>query len=80
MRDAIIGAGKNSIMVSFIFVLLVKYNWNDQVKEGEIGGVCKRHGENRNAYRFQWDNQKERNHWENLDVYGRLILKWILDK
>jgi hypothetical protein len=27
-----------------------------------------------------WGNLKERNHWNNLDLYGRIILKWTLKK
>jgi hypothetical protein len=27
-----------------------------------------------------WANQKERDHWKDLDVGGRVILKWIIDK
>jgi hypothetical protein len=27
-----------------------------------------------------WDSQKEREHKEELDVAGRCILKWILEK
>jgi hypothetical protein len=29
---------------------------------------------------FWWESQKERDHWEDLDVGGRIILEWILDK
>jgi superfamily II DNA/RNA helicase len=27
---------------------------------------------------FCWESQKERDHWEDLDVGGRVTLKWIL--
>jgi hypothetical protein len=27
-----------------------------------------------------WESQKERDHWEDLDVGGWIILKWILDR
>jgi hypothetical protein len=30
--------------------------------------------------RFWWVSQKERDHYEDLDVGGRIILKWILDR
>jgi hypothetical protein len=33
-------------------VLSAKYNYNDQVKEGVIGRVCRPHGEKRNAYKI----------------------------
>jgi hypothetical protein len=29
---------------------------------------------------FQWENQKERDHWEDQDVGGWTILKWILER
>jgi hypothetical protein len=29
---------------------------------------------------FCWESQKERDPYEDLDVGGRVILKWILDK
>jgi hypothetical protein len=27
---------------------------------------------------YRWESQKERDHWENQDVGGWTILKWIL--
>jgi hypothetical protein len=39
-----------------------------------------RMGKKRNAYRILVGNlQKERNHWEDQDVGGWTILKWILE-
>jgi hypothetical protein len=29
---------------------------------------------------FLWQSQKERDHYEDLDVGGRIILKWILER
>jgi hypothetical protein len=29
---------------------------------------------------FWWDSQKERDHWEDQDVGGWTILKWILER
>jgi hypothetical protein len=29
---------------------------------------------------FLWESQKERDHWENLDVGWRIMLRWILDR
>jgi hypothetical protein len=37
-------------------------------------------GEKRNAYRILVAKQKERDHQEDLDVSGRITLKWILDR
>jgi hypothetical protein len=35
-------------------------------------------GEKRNAYKILVGSQKERYHWEDQDVGGWTILKWIL--
>jgi hypothetical protein len=37
-------------------------------------------GEKRNAYRILVESQKVRDHWEDLDVGGWTILKWILER
>jgi hypothetical protein len=29
---------------------------------------------------FWWESQKERDHWEDLDVGGRIMLEWILER
>jgi hypothetical protein len=29
---------------------------------------------------FWWDSQKERRHYEDLDVGGKIILKWTLER
>jgi hypothetical protein len=44
-----------------------------------MGGACSTHGgDKRNAYRKE--SWKERDHQENLDVGGRIILRWILER
>jgi len=37
-------------------------------------------GDRRGAYKIWWDNLRERDHLEDLDVDGRLIFKWIFRK
>jgi hypothetical protein len=38
-------------------------------------------GEKRNAYRILGgESQKERDHWEDQDVGGWAMLKWILER
>jgi hypothetical protein len=29
---------------------------------------------------FWWENQRKRDHYEDLDVDGRMILRWILER
>jgi hypothetical protein len=36
-------------------------------------GDIARMGERRIAYRIWWESQKERDHWEDLDVGGKII-------
>jgi hypothetical protein len=44
-----------------------------------MGRACNTNGKNRNAYRIWWESQKERDHYEDEDVGGWTILKWILE-
>jgi hypothetical protein len=50
-----------------------KYNYNDQVKEDEMGWACSTNG-------GEEESQKEIDHWEYQDVGGWTISKWILDR
>jgi hypothetical protein len=46
----------------------VKYNYNDQVKEKEVGRACSMHGE-KNAYRILVGKLEEI-HYEDLGIGG----------
>jgi hypothetical protein len=37
-------------------------------------------GEKKNAYRILVGSHKERDHWEDIEVGGWTILKWILER
>jgi hypothetical protein len=37
-------------------------------------------GEKKNKYRILWERQEDRDHWEDKDVGGWTILKWILER
>jgi hypothetical protein len=46
-----------------------------------MGGACSTNRKMRNAYiRYWWKIQKERDHWEDQDVGGWIILKWVLER
>jgi hypothetical protein len=56
------------------------YNCNDEVKEDEMGRSCSTNGARRGMHiGYCWESQKVRDHWEDLDVGGWIILKWILE-
>jgi hypothetical protein len=46
----------------------------------EMGWACSMNGEKGKAYRLVVGMLKERDHWEDEDVCGRIILIWILGK
>jgi hypothetical protein len=48
--------------------------------EDEMGRACSTNREKRNAYRILVGNPEGKNHWEDQDVGGWTILKWILER
>jgi hypothetical protein len=52
---------------------------NDKIKEGEMIRGFSTHGENRNAYRMLVQSQKVIDHYGELEIGGRTILRWILE-
>jgi hypothetical protein len=45
-----------------------------------MGRECNTNGEKRNAYRILMESQKERDHYEDQDIGGWIIIKWILER
>jgi len=46
-----------------------------------MGGACSAYGvEERRMQGFWWGNLKERDHWGDPGVDGRIILRWIFRK
>jgi hypothetical protein len=54
-----------------LYIFFFKCNWNDQVKEDEMGRACSTHGEKRNAYRILVGKP------EGKRPLGRLRPKWV---
>jgi len=50
------------------------------MKETEVGGVCSTDGRGVNCVKNLSENLKERDHSEDLGIYGKIILEWILRK
>jgi hypothetical protein len=51
---------------------------NDRVKEDEMGRTCSMHGCRRGIHvRLPWGSQRERDHYEDLDIVGGIILHRI---
>jgi hypothetical protein len=51
----------------------------EEAKDDEMGRVCSTNGAKWNAYRIFVGKPEKRDHWEDQDVSGWIILKWILD-
>jgi hypothetical protein len=62
-------------------VLLTQYCASDKIENNEMGGACSADGGRREAcIGFWWGNLRERDHWGDPGVDGRIILEWTLRK
>jgi hypothetical protein len=50
------------------------------VKEVEMDGACSTKGETRTSFTILTENQKERDHYEILDIGKWIIFKWFLER
>jgi hypothetical protein len=47
----------------------------------EVGGACGTHGRGEKSVQgFGWESPKERDHWEDQGVGGKMGLEWILGR
>jgi hypothetical protein len=65
-----------SLMICTAHLLL----WGDKIEKNEMGGACSTYGEGRGVCGFWWGNLRERDHWGDPGVDGRIILRWIFRK
>jgi hypothetical protein len=62
-------------------VLLTHYCAGDKIEKNGMSRACRADGgEERNILGFFWGNLRERDHWGDPDVDGRMILGWIFKK
>jgi len=61
-------------------VPLNKYCKGDKIEKIEMGGACRGYGEGEAYTGFWWGNLRERNHWRDPGVDGRIILRRIFGK
>jgi hypothetical protein len=54
--------------------------WVVKSRRMRWAGHVARMGEGRGVHRFWWGNLRERDHWGDPDVYGRIILRRIFRK
>jgi hypothetical protein len=57
-----------------------KYCSGDQINKKFMGEACDTYGDRGGAYRVFVVKVRERDHFENLGVDGRIILKWSFRK
>jgi hypothetical protein len=72
--------GEKFIMRSFTTFLRAKYNQNNKGKEDEMGRACSIHEENMHVYRVLVGNPERKRPLGRLNMGGKIILKWILEK
>jgi hypothetical protein len=46
----------------------------------EMGKACGAYGEERGVEGYWWGSLRERSHWGDQDIDGRIILRWIFRK
>jgi hypothetical protein len=64
-----------------LIICIPKYSSGDKIEKNEMGVAYSTYwGEERCIQDFGGENLRERNHWGNLGVYGRIILRWIFGK
>jgi hypothetical protein len=60
------------------FMICTKYCAGDKMEKNEMGWACSADGgEERCVQGFWWENLRERYHWGDSNVDGRIILRWI---
>jgi len=60
-------------------VLHTKYYSGDHIVKNGVGGVCSTYC-GKMYTEFWWGNLRERDHLEDADLDGRIVLKWIFRK
>jgi hypothetical protein len=60
--------------------LLIQYFADDKIEKNEIDGACNADGGGRGVYMVFVGNLRERDHWGNPYLVGRIILRWIFRK
>jgi hypothetical protein len=68
------------IIIIISSVLLTKYCAGDKIEKNEMGGHVARLGRREECIGFWSENLRERDHWGNSGVDGRMILGWIFRK
>jgi hypothetical protein len=59
----------------------MNYCAGDKIEKNEMGGTCSADGGTGEACTgFWWGNLRERDHWGETGVDGRIIIRWIFKK
>jgi hypothetical protein len=67
-------------MRSSMICIFTHYCAGDNTEKNEMGEHVARIGEGRGVYRVWWGNLRERDHWGDPGVDGRIILRRIIKK
>jgi hypothetical protein len=68
-------------MRSLVICTPTKYCVGGKIGKNEMGRACGAYGGRGEVCTgFWWGNLRERDHWGDPDIYGRIILRWIFRK
>jgi len=56
----------------------IKYYAGQQIENNKVGESRGTYGRDMRYTRGWWGDIRKGDHWEDLDVWGRLLLNWII--
>ena len=70
----------HSVMTVNMICILTHYCSGGKIETNEMGRACGAFGGDRGCTGCWWGSLRERGHWGDQDVVGRIILRWIFWK
>ena len=68
------------IKLQSIYIYTHVYMYTYVIEKNEVTGACSAYGGEEEFTGFWWGNLKERDHWGDPALDGKIILRWIFRK